>query len=215
MAHRIEEAAKTWKFIIIGCLCYLALIALFASERYVSGMLERERQLNYGVLGEGPAGHAESRAHTWYKASFVDSGLVVGSLRVVSPEPGSDTTSAAAQTVGPVLGYIESRVRTMWLLVYQFLVRVSVTAMWWPYGILIFTPVMIDAMTQRRIASTNFSTPSPTMHIMAKSMVWIFFIGAVAIIFAPIPLNPIMTPLLIMLGAGSVWVSLTMFAKSA
>ncbi len=28
MAHRIEEALTTWKFIIIGCLCYLAAIAL-------------------------------------------------------------------------------------------------------------------------------------------------------------------------------------------
>lgn len=215
MAHRIEEAAKTWKYIIIACLCYLAAIALFASEGYVTKMLERERQLNYGVLGHGPAGHAESRAHTWYSSGFVDSGLVTGTLRAVTPEVGSDTTSAAAQTVAPALGYIESRVRTMWLLVYQFLVRISVTLMWWPYGILIFTPVLIDAMTQRRIASTNFSTPSPTMHIMAKSLVWIFFIGAVAIVFAPIPLNPVLTPLLIVLGSGAVWLSMTMFAKSA
>ena len=106
MAHRIEEAAKTWKFIIIGCLCYLALIALFASERYVSGMLERERQLNYGVLGEGPAGHAESRAHTWYKASFVDSGLVVGSLRVVS-DPDS-----AEYLEGLVIDYSDDLIRS-------------------------------------------------------------------------------------------------------
>ncbi|KLB23337.1 hypothetical protein SM77512_22065 [Xanthomonas hortorum pv. gardneri] len=111
--------------------------------------------------------------------------------------------------------YVESRVRTMWLLVYQLLVRLSVTVMWWPYGVLIFIPVIIDALTQRRIASTNFSTPSPTMHIMAKSMVWVFLIGAVAIIFAPLPLNPALTPLLIMLGASAFWLSITMFAKSA
>ncbi|KLC44584.1 DUF4400 domain-containing protein [Xanthomonas perforans] len=215
MAHRIEEALTTWKFIIIGCLCYLAAIALFASEGYVSKMLERERQLNYGVLGPGPAGHAESRAYAWYKTGFVDNGMVLGTLRIVTPEQGSDTTSAAANAVSPALEYVESRVRTMWLLVYQLLVRLSVTVMWWPYGVLIFIPVIIDALTQRRIASTNFSTPSPTMHIMAKSMVWVFLIGAVAIIFAPLPLNPALTPLLIMLGASAFWLSITMFAKSA
>ncbi|NEL74605.1 MAG: hypothetical protein G3W60_22060 [Xanthomonas perforans] len=50
---------------------------------------------------------------------------------------------------------------------------------------------------------------------MAKSMVWVFLIGAVAIIFAPLPLNPALTPLLIMLGASAFWLSITMFAKSA
>ena len=212
---RIEEAAKTWKYIILGSLFYLALIALFASESYVGAMLNRERQLNYGVLGQGPAGHAEARASNWYESTFMSSGVVTSSLKFFAAGESQSSDGRLERTARPVLGYLESRVRTMWLLLYQLLVRISVAAMWWPYVIIIFTPVIVDAITQRRIASTNFSTPSPTMHVMAKSLVWMFLLGAVSLIFAPIPLNPVLTPALIILGASAMWLSMTMFAKSA
>ncbi|QRD62742.1 DUF4400 domain-containing protein (plasmid) [Xanthomonas citri pv. citri] len=214
-AKHIEEAARMWKYVFIASLFYLALIALFASEAYVSRMLERERQMMYSVMGQGPAGNAEGRASGWYRATVLDTGLAAASLRFVAPDPGGDTESSVARALAGPLHYVESRVRTMWLLLYQLLVRLSVTLMWWPYVVVIFVPVLIDAMTQRRIASTNFSTPSPTMHMFAKGLLWLFLIGSVCVLFAPLPLPPLLTPTLAMLGAAAMWISMTQFAKSA
>lgn len=213
-AKRIEEAARLWKYIIGMCLMYIALIALFASERYVAGMLERERQLNYSVMGEGPAGHAEARASSWYRSVFIESGVVEASLRAVTPKTDGQLSGVAKALEVP-LRYIESRLRTMWLLIFQFQMRVSILVMWWPYVFLIFIPVLIDGIVQRRISATNFSTPSPTMHIMAKGMLWIFLIGSIGTLFAPFPTPPIITPVMICLGAAAMWISMTMFAKSA
>jgi hypothetical protein len=214
-AKHIEEAARTWKYIIVASLVYLSGTALFASEAYVSSMLERERHLMYSVMGQGPAGSAESRASTWYRKAVLDTGIAAASLRLVTPGEGGDTESAGAKALAGPLGYVEGRVRTMWLLLYQLLVRLSVTLSWWPYLMLIFLPVLIDALTQRRIASTNFSTPSPTMHMFAKGLLWLFLIGSVCILFAPIPLPPILTPAMAMMGAAAMWISMTQFAKSA
>lgn len=213
--QRIEQAAKTWKYIIIVCIAYLSLIALFASETYVTGMFERERQMIYSVMGTGPAGHAEARATRWYREAFLDSGIVESSLRIVAAGAESAGNEGAPSVVAKPLRYIESRLRTMWLLLYQLQLRVSVTIMWWPYVVLIFLPTLIDALTQRRIASTNFSTPSPTMHMMAKSLLWLFLIGSIAVLFAPIPMPPILTPIMAFFGACAMWISMTMFAKSA
>ncbi|WP_440986296.1 DUF4400 domain-containing protein (plasmid) [Xanthomonas sontii] len=214
-AKQIEEAARTGKYIIIASLLYLAVIALFASEAYVARMLERERQMIYSLMGKNAAGNAEARASAWYRSAVLDTGVAATMLRFVSPDPGGDTKSGAARALGGPLRYLEGRVRTMWLLLYQLLVRLSVTLMWWPYVVVIFLPTLVDALTQRRIASTNFSTPSPTMHMFAKGLLWLFLISSVCVLFAPIPLPPILTPALALLGAAAMWISMTQFAKSA
>lgn len=213
-AKRIEEAAKLWKYIIVASLTFIAAIALFSSERYVSATLEKERQMNYSVMGQGPAGHAEARASAWYRSTFLDTGIVHSSLKAVTPTLSSEPTGLSKALAGP-LRYIEGRMRTMWLLVYQLQLRVSILIMWWPYLFLIFVPVFIDALVQRRISATNFSTPSPTMHMIAKGLMWIFLIGSVGAVFAPFPLPPILTPIMAIMGASALWISMTMFAKSA
>lgn len=216
-ARRIQEAALTWKYVLIACLCYLVMIGLFASESYVSRMLERERQMIYSIMGQGPAGNAEARASRWYRTAFLDSGVVESSLRAITPvqpQPGSKTAGLARLMARP-LHYVEARIRTMWVLLYHLQLRISVTIMWWPYVVLIFLPVLIDGLTQRRISATNFSTPSPTMHMMAKSLLWLFLIGSVAVLFAPLPMPPVLTPIMALFGASAMWISMTKFAKSA
>lgn len=204
---------------IIFILSAIVLVGLMAGlligEERVSTTVHAERQANYAFLGKSAA-ISEARAERWYRALFVKTKLtqftfdIVGGTRVEAKDSPKIEGAAATAT-----DWWRGRMRVMWSIAYQFLVRISNILIWLPLSLLVFLPFVVDAIVKRRIKATNFSLASPHMQLFGTKAMLLIAIGYFLLQMLPMMLHPIVAPLAIAAFSVCTWVGIANFAKRA
>jgi len=203
-------------FLISAVLLVGILAGLLISEKHVVGTIEAERQANYSFMGRAAA-DAESRAERWYRTLFVKTNVTQFTFDIAATERTDSGTGNKSVDVaaGKGVEWWRARMRVMWSIAFQFLVRISNILIWAPLAVLVFVPFMVDALVSRRIKATNFAITSPHLQIFGvRAMTWIV-LGFLCLQLIPFKLHPVWTPMAIATFSFSLWIGISQFAKRA
>lgn len=202
---------------ILSVVVLIGIVAgLLIPEPIVMRTVQAERKANYAFLGDSAA-QAEARAERWYKAIFINTHLtqftfdIAGGTKPGKPKDDSKVEQASSKAVE----WWKGRMRVLWSITFQFLVRISNNLIWLPLALLIFFPFVVDAMVVRKIKTTNFALASPHMQLFGtRAMVWIV-IGYLILQLLPLKLHPVTAPIALALFSASTWIGISQFAKRA
>lgn len=203
-------------FLISAVLLVGILAGLLISERHVASTIEAERQANYSFMGQAAA-QSEKRAEGWYHAMFVKTNVTqftfdIAATKRTDSGTGNKSVDAVA---GKGVQWWRERMRVMWSIAFQFLVRISNILVWLPLAVLVVVPFMVDALVSRKIKATNFAITSPHLQIFGvRSMLWIV-LGFLCLQLMPFKLHPVWTPIAIATFSFSLWIGISQFAKRA
>lgn len=207
------------KFLIflISVVLIVGLVAgLLIEERTVQNVVASERQSNYAFLGQSAA-IAEARAERWYQTLFVKTGVTqfTFDLTAGAREDSGTDIKAVDEFAGKGVEWWNARMRVMWSIAFQFMVRISNLIIWLPLAALVVAPFLVDAMVVRKVKQTNFSIASPHMQIFGvKAMFWIV-LGFLLLQLMPFTVHPAWAPLGIAAFSFSTWMGISHFAKRA
>lgn len=210
MATSSQTKASFWFFLL---LTLLAMYLLLVKESALRTALAQERVDTYDLVGELSARTAEVRAHNLFTEWFVNSGATSASFNLLIPKKVGG--SELDQRADPVFVWIEGRVRSIWLVIYQLMMRISNAALWWPFIILTTIPFVVDAMVKRRIKANTFDHTSPHVQSLAvKALVFALF-GYPVLLLVPVAIPAEALPMLIFVVAGALSFAISHFVKRA
>ncbi len=206
-------------FIISAIMIVGLLTALLIDEKTVQALVKQERADNYAFLGQS-AQIAEDRAMQWYTAVFIKTGVTQFTFDVVEPgrhKPATDGQpgSKADQASSRLTAWWQQRMRVLWSIAFQFLVRLSNLMIWIPLLMLIMLPSVVDAFVVRKIKGTNFSLASPHMQLLGTKAMVALVVVYLLLQMAPVVLHPAWAPIAMALFAMATWIGITFFAKRA
>lgn len=205
-----------WRWGLIALGVWAVGYLLFVKEPWLMREIVRERDDVRAVLGKEAAERAEARATRIWEAVVVNTGAIDATFRLIAPGTEADKTDRAvnAKLVG-ARGMVETRLRVMWSLLYQLLVRLCVASLWWTYGCALLIPCVVDAMVSRRVRATGFGYTSPTAYVAGRHVMFVLPLVAIATLVAPVVLPSAIIPVFVVVLCGSTWLSISMFAKRA
>ena len=203
---------------VISVIVLIGLAAgLLIDESRVDSTIEAERKANYAFLGKSAA-LSEARAERWYQTLFVKTQVTQFTFDIAGGAAPNDTKaddSKLEATAHKGVEWWKSRMRVLWSIAFQFLVRLSNIVVWAPLCLLVFLPFVVDAMAVRKIKSTNFSLASPHLQLFGtRAMVWIAVIYLLLQLL-PIMVHPVTAPVAMGLFSLATWIGITQFAKRA
>jgi hypothetical protein len=202
---------------ILSVVVLIGLVAgLLIPEPMVMKTVQAERKANYAFMGESAA-IAEARAERWYKALFVKTHLtqftfdIAGGIKAGKARDDSKIERASSTAVE----WWKGRMRVLWSVAFQFLVRLSNNLIWLPLGLLVLLPFIVDAMVVRKIKTTNFALASPHMQLFGTKSMILIVVGYLVLQLLPMKLHPVTAPLALALFSISTWIGISQFAKRA
>jgi hypothetical protein len=209
-----EKKSMGWRMLIVFSLVFVVVYAIVVQEAWLQATISRERQTNIAVLGEDRAIGAERNATGIYNALFVRTGMVKKSFDLFVPSDAQRAASQGLETLGEkVFLFVDTRLRAMWTMIYQVIVRLCVAATWWPFVVLALIPCMVDALVSRQIKASSFALTSPHFQGIAVRAVPVLAILLALAMISPLLLHPIWTPVVVSIVAGLAWVAISQFVK--
>lgn len=187
------------KSIVYGILILLLQMVLVA-VLVPSSIMKKASDIEYGWL-DASYSNASMRwitqtADDWHWALTRETGLADGLAFVFLPE--RDLSQAKGMSrIGDKVWYpfVEGRGIALDEMVRLTLVRFVSVLIWIPMMLLIFVPAFFDGYMQRLIRQYTFQYPSPFLYRYGAKAVIIGSFLWLAIIFAPIPIPPIVGPI--------------------
>lgn len=203
-----------WTFVAF---CLFVAYLLVVKEPWLVQSMEKERRGNYALLGAANAKAAEVRAHNAYTSMFINTGLIAKAYDLFVPTSGPQDAVAAELEVKaePVMSWLETRVRSFFLVMYQILVRGSTALVWWPFLVLTVIPFVVDAMVRRKVKSTSFQYTSPHLHAFGARGFVLLLLGYPVMLLLPVAIPAPLLPAMIFLIAGAIWFAISHFTKRA
>lgn len=207
-----------WKWGLIAVILWIIGYLLFANQVTVATRIDAERRGNQQFLGQAASARAEDRAANWFKTIALDDHLLARTFRITTP--GTSTSHSQVgrrfeRTLAPLRTWSTERVRVMWAMVYQFLIRVSVSLLWWPYFVVGLLPFTVDAVVLRKIKSANFGLSSPHAYVIGRHLIFLSPLVYVLLLLSPITLSAVVIPAMCLVICLSLWVAILHFAKRA
>lgn len=207
------------KFIlfIISAVLLVGLAAGFlVKEETVAAIVRTERQANYQFLGQSAA-ESEARAERWYKSLFVKTHVTQFTFDLTAGGNGTSGTDNAKvdELASKGVSWWNARMRVMWSIVFQFMVRLSNLVVWAPLAFLVLAPFIVDAVVVRKVKSTNFALTSPHLQLIGVRAVFWIVLGFLILQTMPFVMHPIFAPIAIAALSFSTWVGICHFAKRA
>lgn len=207
-----------WKWGLIGLLLWIVGYLFFAQQETVSSRISAERHGNQQFLGQAASEHAENRAANWFKTIALDDGLLAKTFRVTTPSSSTSDSQVGqrfGRALGPIQAWATERVRVMWAMFYQFLIRVSVSMLWWPYLLVGLLPFTVDAVVQRKIKSANFGLSSPHTFVVGRHLIFLSPLVYTLLLLIPVTLPTVIMPAMCLVLCLSLWAAIVNFAKRA
>ena len=202
---------------VISAILLVGLAAGFiVKEQTVVSIVRSERQANYTFLGQSAA-ESEARAERWYKALFVRTHITQFTFDLTAGGTGSSGTDNAKvdEIADKGVAWWNARMRVMWSIVFQFMVRLSNLVIWGPLAFLVLAPFIVDAVVVRKVKSTNFALTSPHLQLFGVRAVFWIVLGFLVLQTMPFMVHPIFAPIAIAALSFSTWVGICHFAKRA
>lgn len=206
--------------LVLFMICAVLLVGfaagLLVNEQRVASTIEAERQSNYAFMGAAAA-EAEARATRWYRTLFLDTHITQFTFDLAATnrkDSGTDNKTVDAVAGKGVLWW-QARMRVLWSIAFEFLVRLSNILVWLPLAVLVFVPFIVDAIVLRKIKATNFAITSPHLQIFGVRAMTVIVVGFFLLQLLPMMLHPVWTPLAIAAFSTSLWIGISQFAKRA
>ena len=178
----------------------ILVILLLIPGDWVDKTIQRESELMEKNLGYETRQWINNTAGGWYKTSILDSGFYDAMYHTLIPTEEERKKSKGMENMGQRwFVWVEGRIEAFTNVIYQFYVRLALLFSWIPYLFILFIPSVYDGLMSWKIKRTNFDYASPVIHRYSIQGIFLLSIGLFIIFFAPIALNPIIIPIVMML----------------
>lgn len=177
----------------------LLVILLLVPGDWTDRAIKEESKLVEANLGSHTRYWIEDKAESWYQSTMIDSGFYEGVYYTLIPTEEQRLNSRGMEKMGLWwFQWAEGRIEALGNIVYQFYTRMALLLAWAPYMAILFLPAMYDGMMTWRIKRTNFDYASPVIHRYGVRFIGYLLLGLGIAFFAPIALNPIIIPIVMM-----------------
>lgn len=177
----------------------LIVLALLVPTNWIEKARTLESQRIEQRLGADTRQWAMQKAQVWFRASFIDSGFYQSLHHLLIPTEQERQRSKGLEDFGQGLfSWLSVRVDALMHILYQFYVRLAILGLWWPYLLLVGMPAIWEGFMMRRIKRTNFGYVSPVIHHYSIRGVMLISVGLLMALVAPITLEPMLIPAVMM-----------------
>lgn len=177
----------------------LAVVFVLVPGDWTNRTIEKESRLIEANLGSEARSWIYGKADQWYQSAMMDSGFYEGIYRTMIPNNDQRANSRGMQGMGSWwFRWVQSRIEAFADIVYQFMSRFALLVMWAPYMLLLLLPALYDGLMTRQIKRTNFDYASPVVHRYSTRLSGGLLIGLVIAFSAPIAMNPVIIPVVMM-----------------
>jgi len=187
-----------WAVLVGGILLVMEFI-LFAAlvpASWSEQVRETERGWLQQGLGPSTASAVIERAEHWHGALFVEPGLVETSYRITLPSDDDVNRAGALSPLAtlPVWSWVAGRLDVIWAALYQAVQRLVMFAAWWPFLLLLIAAAWGDGWVRRRIRQSGFAYASPLAHAYALRGIVVVVMLLGLVLFLPVPLPVLGVP---------------------
>lgn len=194
----------------------LMLYLLTVKQDWITDSLAKERAATYALLGQRTAHLVEVRATNMFTATFTNSGALSVTERVVGAGmPAAVSDDAIGSAADTVALWIQERVQTAWLIVFQVVVRLSLAIVWWPLALICLVPFVSDAVARRAVMASNFDHNSPHLFSIAMRYMLLALVALPIMLLVPYAMPPHLMPIVIFTIALAIWLVVVNFTKRA
>lgn len=178
----------------------LVVILLLVPGEWTERTIEKESQLIEASLGGQTRSWVYGKADTWYQSAMIDTGFYEGMYYTFIPTDEQKKGAKGMEKMGSWwFSWLEGRIKSFADVVYQFMARAALLSVWAPYMLLLLVPAVYDGAMTRNIKRTNFDYASPVLHRYSTRFTGHLLIGMLIAFFAPIALNPVFIPVILMI----------------
>lgn len=177
----------------------MLVILLFMPGDATQKVILKEAQYVKTSLGQDTVTWIHDHAQSWYKTVMLDSGFYEAVRHHMLPTEEEKAKSLGMRTAwDPWFHWLDGRIEAFGKLVYQFFARLALAWIWLPYMAILFVPAIYDGFNTRRIKQTNFDYASPIIHRYSVRAATTLMVGTTIAFFAPIAIDPIVIPVVLM-----------------
>jgi hypothetical protein len=174
-------------------------ILLLVPGDWTDKTIRRESELVEQNLGYEARQWISDTAGDWYKTSVLDSGFYAAMYHTLIPTEEERRKSKGMENMGQAwFVWVEGRIEAFTNVIYQFYTRLALLSSWAPYLLILFIPAVYDGLMSWKIKRTNFDYASPVVHRYSIRGTFFLSMGLFITFFAPIALNPIVIPAVMM-----------------
>lgn len=200
-----------WVFAII-LLFEIVVVLILIPGDHTKLCIEREMGFIEDSLGIQSKDWVTEKANDWYQSTIIDSGVYTAAYQILIPSENERVRSRGMENMGTAwFQLVSNRIEATFRVVYQFYMRLALLVTWAPYMLILLVPAIFDGMMTRSIKQTNFDYASPIVHrYSVRGSIFLLF-GLIMTFFAPLALNPIIIPVVLMITSvlcGTAWANL-------
>ena len=178
----------------------ILVILLLVPGDWTDRAIEKESALVEANLGSETRYWIREQAESWYQSVMIDSGFYEGMYYTLIPTEEQRKNSRGMENMGTWwFVWAKGRMEALANVVYQFMTRTALFMTWAPYMLILLLPAIYDGMMTWRIKRTNFDYASPIIHRYGIRFTGYLVLGLGIAFFAPIALNPIIIPIVMMI----------------
>lgn len=178
----------------------LVVILLLVPGGWTERTIQKESELIESNLGSQARKWIYEKADDWYQAAMIDSGFYEGMYYTFIPTAEQKEGARGMEKMGSWwFNWLEGRIQSFSDVVYQFMARAALLWVWAPYMLLLLVPAIYDGAMTRNIKRTNFDYASPVLHRYSTRFAGHLLIGMLIAFFAPVALNPVFIPIILMI----------------
>jgi len=195
-----EARTGNWLWaVLVGAILLVMEFILFAAlmpASWSEQVRETERGWLHQGLGPSTAKAVIERAEHWYGALFVEPGLVETSYRITLPSDADVKRAGALSPLAtlPLWSWVAGRLEVIWATLYQTLQRLAMLAAWWPFLLLLIAAAWGEGWVRRRIRQAGFAYASPLAHAYALRGIVVVVMLLGLVLFLPVPLPVLGVP---------------------
>jgi hypothetical protein len=190
MAASAKPRKPLWQWLLTVILTEVAIIFFVVPSPNLERLHAQEMHLLKSELGEEAAELMQGWVEKWFKAAFLDTGLVAASERYF--EKGKDPRDPFDDK--GFGAWVQKRTGVLWQGVRYGMYRWGMLVLWLPLIFVAVVPVSLDAASQRNIHKYEFSHSSPIKHKNSLRIMRYVMVLILIMPLMPFALPPLIIP---------------------
>lgn len=185
--------SNRWLIALSLVIIEIALLVLLCPENKVKYSINEERVENVEFFGKEKALEIYANAKFMFTHLMIKSGVQHKMYSLLIPTKQQKEASIGVEELGSREGWfpwIETRLNTLCGITFIVLVRICTFIILSPYMLILLIPCTLGGIIERKIKRSNFAYASPALTKLIFEVFTYTFLGAVLLIFIPLPANP-------------------------
>jgi hypothetical protein len=185
--------ARVLLFLVLWGL-QIALVAVFASAKWIQAQIVKEKHSVQTYLGEDTATHISKRADESFQALFVDTEMVDGLYGYLIPD--ASTPKHGTEGLAPwFFSWLHDSLQTFWWLAYQAIYRLFLFSQWMPYLGILLLAAFIDGLVERKIRIKTGEYANSVRYRAGIRALLILLVIPLLYLTLPISVPPLIVPI--------------------